>query len=492
MGARKTGMMTDLLKQAYSPEIFRRQGHALIERLAVYLEGVSKAPANPHATPDESLQVFAELLERGAGAEEIFEQVIALSVHLHSPNYLGHQVVPPAPLAALSDVAASLLNTGMAIFEMGRPGVAIERLVIERFAGLLRLDEGAGGFLTSGGTLANLTALLAARANKWPGGDAWIAGNGEVRPCLLVNEEAHYCIERAVKIMGWGSDGIIHVPADDQLRIRTDLIAGLIDGARDRGLTPIAIVGSACTTSTGTFDPLEKLADAANRHGLWLHIDGAHGAPVRLDPSKQHLTAGLERADSVTVDFHKMLMAPALTTGLYFRDHKTAYRTFHQRAEYLLGDDPATEDWSNIARRSFECTKRMMGLRVFTLLSEYGDQLFVDYVCRVNALGRELARSVSRQPDLQLFMQPDTNIVCFRFVSPRLDEAGRNGINQLIRQGIAERGQTYIVRTDVKGATYLRCTITNAFSSTENLEHMLLEVVTLGNELLNTRQSIGS
>ena len=479
--------MTELLRRAYDPATFRTEGHALVDQLADYLDGVTDHPANPYATPEQSLATFRELLDRGAAPQEVYQQLIQDNVHLHHPDYMGHQVVPPAPLAALGDVAASLMNAGQAIFEMGRPGVAMEQLVIERFASMLRLAPTAGGFLTSGGTLANLTALLAARARQWPGqGDAWRDGHGTVRPCLLVNAQAHYCIDRAVRIMGWGAEGIIHVPTDGELRMRTELIDELLTDARQRGLTPIALVGSACTTSTGTYDTIEALADAAERHRLWLHIDGAHGAAVRLDPDRQYLTAGLERVDSLTLDFHKMLMTPALTTGLFFREAGDQYRTFQQEADYLLGS--ANE--SDIARRSFECTKRTMSLRVFTLLSAYGPEVFRDYVVQVGRLGRELARLVRQDPNLDLFMEPDINIVCFRFVAPALPAQQRSAVNELIRATLTEDGRRYIVQTKIGGQTYLRCTLTNAFTTTEHLRAMLREVIATGQRLLTLRAAL--
>ena len=123
---------------------------------------------------------------------------------------MGHQVNPPAPITALADMVNGIINGSTAIFEMGRTGAVMERLVIEKFANLLGLADTTGGFLTNGGTLANLTALLAARTAKWPSGDAWSGGNQAFRPCVLVNEQAHYCIDRAVKIMGWGEAGIIN------------------------------------------------------------------------------------------------------------------------------------------------------------------------------------------------------------------------------------------------------------------------------------------
>ena len=471
--------MTPLLEQAYSPTDFRQRGHALIDQLADYLEGVQRMPANPYSDPDESLACYRQLLERGASPGEVIAETLQRSVHLHHPDYMGHQVVPPAPLAALSDVAASLLNNGMAIFEMGRAGTAMERIVIERFAELLGLAPATGGFLTSGGSLANLTALLCARAKRGP----------VDRPCVLVSEHAHYCVERAVGVMGWGKEGIVNLPTDGELRIDTSQARQIVLDTLDRGYTPVALVANACTTSTGTFDPIDRLAELAEEFGIWLHVDGAHGAAVRLCPEYHDRVRGLERANSVTLDFHKMLMVPALTTGLFFRQPRDAYRTFHQKADYLFQED-FEDDWSNIAKRSFECTKRMLSLRVYMLLTTYGPELFRDYVRTVGELGQQLARLVRQTPDLELFMSPDINIVCFRFVHVTLDELSRNAVNEVIRSRMTESGQTYIVQTRINRQTYLRCTLTNPFTTVHDLEKMLLKVITIGHDLVTLRLTV--
>ena len=470
----------ELLRRAYDPEDFRAEAHALVDRLADYLSDVRRYPANPYATPEESLKEFRELLDRRATPAEIFGRVIERSVHLHHPEYMGHQVVPPAPLAATGDLAASLLNTGMAIFEMGRPGTAIEVVVVEEMARLLELAPSAGGFLTSGGSLANLTALLAARA-RYATAPA---------PCVLVSDQAHYCIQRAVHVMGWGEGGIVHLPTDADLRVDPAQIDAVIATTRDGGRTPVAIVGCACTTNSGTYDPLDQLAAAAARHGLWLHVDGAHGAGVRLDPERKHLVKGLERADSVALDFHKMLLTPAITTALFFREGKAAYATFRQRAEYLLEEGPDAE-WFNIARRSFECTKRMLGLRVYLLLSAYGPDLFREYIARVGWLGRELAGRIQRNPDLELLVEPDINIVCFRFRHLTLNPLACDATNEIIRSRLTEAGQPYIVQTRINGRVYLRCTLTNAFTTPTDLEKMLLQVTAIGHDLVALRQNIG-
>ena len=470
------------LRRVYDPAAFRTTGHQLVDRIADYLAAAPTADANPHREPEAMYADWQPLLENGSTPAAIYEKVLTESLHLHSPYYVGHQVNPPAPVTALGDLLNGVINGSTAIFEMGRTGSVMERLVIDTFARLLGLDDTTSGFLTNGGTLANLTALLAARAARWPQGDPWQDGQGDMRPCVLVNEQAHYCIDRAVRIMGWGEAGIVNLPADDHFRVKTDGIGQAIAEAKARGLTPIAIVGSACTTSTGSFDDLTALADAAATHDLWFHVDGAHGAPVRLDPERQHLLAGLERADSLIMDFHKMMMCPGLTTGVFFRRGSDAYRTFHQKADYLLSFDTDTDDWYNFGRRTFECTKNMMSLRVFTLLATYGEEVFRDYVVRVNDLGQYFANELSARPDFELALPPDCNIVCFRYrpTHPVQSAEQLDHLNAMIRAQVVRETDFYLVQTKLRGRTYLRCTFTNPLTEEGTLKELLKTIVAVG------------
>lgn len=470
------------LKQLYDPATFRRQGHTLVDQLADYLETAPETDANPHAEPGDLLEAYRALLQEGTTTDELFQKVIADSVHLHSPCYMGHQMNPPAPVAALADLLNGVLNGSTAIFEMGRAGAVMERLVIERSAELLGLAPGTGGFLTNGGTLANLTALLAARAARWPTGDAWENGTTEFRPCVLVNEQAHYCIDRAVRIMGWGEAGIVNIPADDNFRMRTDLLEEAISTAKKNGMTPLAIIGSAGTTSTGSFDDLAAIAEVAEQHGLWFHVDGAHGAPLRLDPERQHLTDGLERADSLIMDYHKMMMTPALTTAVFFRRGGDAYRTFHQQADYLLSFDTSEEDQFNMGRRTFECTKNMMSLRVFSLLSCYGSDVFRDYVVRVNAVAAGFAGAVRAHPEFELALEPACNIVCFCYRPTGVvhSAADLNDLNAMIRAQVVAETDYYLVQTRLRGRVYLRCTFTNPATESAHTDGLLQKIEAIG------------
>ena len=220
--------MQSLLQKAFSPDLFRQQAHSLVDVLADYLEQTQNGSMEtviPYKDPEESLEFWQEDYQKGQGdLQEFFSKTIQYSNHLHHPRYMGHQVTPPVPVTAIAGMLSSLLNNGMAVYEMGLVSNPLERILSELLANKIGFDLNAGGLLTSGGTLANLTALLAARAAKT---DVWEEGTNE-RLAVMVSEEAHYCIDRAARIMGMGNEGIIKVPVNELFQIRTDLLSNII------------------------------------------------------------------------------------------------------------------------------------------------------------------------------------------------------------------------------------------------------------------------
>jgi L-2,4-diaminobutyrate decarboxylase len=478
-------MHKDILQQAYDPESFRKLGHELVDQLADQLAAAQqgRGKAIPY-TPPASEQAYWEAdWQQGPQDNPIafFQQILDRSVQLHHPRYMGHQVCPPAPLATLSNLVDGMLNNGAAVYEMGMAATALEQLVIKEVATAMGFESSAGGVLTSGGTLANLTALLAARAIKCPD-PVWTEGH-KAPLALMVSEEAHYCVDRAVRIMGWGEAGIIKVPADEQYRMRHELLPEYLAKARAEGKQVIAVVGSACSTSTGSFDNLSAIADFCEAEGLWLHVDGAHGAALAFSKQYRSVVQGLERADSVAMDFHKMLMTPVLATALIFRNGQHAYRTFSQRAQYLW-EGQTEEEWHNLAKRTFECTKYMIGMKVYSLLRTYGTELWTAYVDRVVGNGQLFSRLLQAEAPFELAVEPSCNIVCFRYRAEGMDEAGLNALNARIRQQLLEEGQFYIVQTMLRGELFLRVTLTNPFTSEADLQALLQRCATVAEEHL--------
>jgi|APTNR8051073442_1049403.scaffolds.fasta_scaffold02982_3 L-2,4-diaminobutyrate decarboxylase len=466
--------MNDLLQQAYDPEGFRRQGHALIDVLADYLRAMQQPagqPAIAYRPPAETLAEWASRLKEGEpDPMRIFQSVLGQSVSLHHPHYMGHQISPPAPMAALAGLVGDLLNNGMGVYEMGMAGSAAEEALIQEVGAVLGLGDRCGGFLTSGGTLANLTALLTARSVKAPT-EVWTAGNSEPL-ALMVSEEAHYCVDRAARIMGWGSAGLIKIPSDDAFRMRTELLEPAYREAAERGVRVIAVVGSACSTAAGAFDDLDAIADFCARHNLWFHVDGAHGAALAFSTRERPVLKGIERADSVAMDFHKMLLTPSVTTALVYRDHRDSYRTFQQRADYLLEWD-AKDEWHNLARRTFECTKLMLSLKAYTLWAAYGPGLFENYVDQVCDLGRAFGRLLAEAPDFELLTPPACNIVCYRLSGPGLSPEETDALNLKVRRRLLEQGDFYVLSTTIRGRVWLRSTLSNPFTEEAHLRALM-------------------
>lgn len=461
-----------LLQRAYDADAFRRDGHSLIEALAEYL-GQSLSAGREQVLTPASPQAYWEQwqqMQHSSDPLSLLHTILEGTNHLHHPRYMGHQVVPPVPLAALADLVSDLLNNGMAVYEMGPSATMIERETIEWLAALCGFHDG-GGVLTSGGTAGNLTALLAARQAMIPG-DVWKKGLPVgMRPAVLVSSQAHYSISRATRIMGWGEDGCVLVPVKADYSIDLAQLEAKLQDARESGLTVIAIVGSAGTTSTGTYDDLKSLADFARQHNLWFHIDGAHGGAVVVSERYKHLAQGIAEADSVVIDFHKMLLTPALTTAVLFRKEEDSYKVFSQEADYLL--DKGDRIWYDSAMRTLECTKKMMGLKVHFLRKVYGDALFAEYIDSRYDLARAFASHIGTRRHWELAVTPQSNIVCFRYVPKDLDEGTLNTLNASIRDAFRRDGRFYVVRTTLHNKVYLRITLMNPFTGMAELEEML-------------------
>lgn len=475
-------MEKDVVHAAYDPEAFRRQGHALVELLANHLASVQQGngPVLKYQAADKELEDWETFLAHG-DPDLVFKRILERTTQVHHPKYMGHQVAPPLPQAALAGLVGAILNNGMAVYEMGMAPSAMERLLTDWLCRKAGYGTEARGFLTSGGTLANLTALLAARRARAME-DVWNKGLGN-RQAVLVSEAAHYCIDRAARIMGMGAAGVIRIPVDSQYRMDPQFLEAAYQKALADGLEPIALVGSAPCTATGSYDPLEALADFCAPRNLWLHIDGAHGGAAMLSEKYAGLMKGVDRADSLVMDGHKMMGMPILTTALLFRNGADSYATFSQEAAYLLGDTE-DEDWYNLAKRTFECTKLTGVFSWYTALQRYGEAYFSTYLDRQYDLAREAAAYISGRKGWELACLPESNILCFRYCPEGLDHARCDQINETLRQQLLTEGRFYIVQTRLGGRHYLRTSLMNPFTGMADIEELLAHAEALADTIL--------
>lgn len=466
--------ITAKLAAVFDAKAFRQLGHELIDLLADHLQE-TQDPANQqlinYRTPEEELQFwqndFATADNAGAPID-FFRKVLDHSIHLHHPHYIGHQVSVPAPINALAGMVSDLLSNGTGVYEMGMASNALERVVIDFTAQQIGYADTASGFLTSGGTLANLTAMLAARADKAPQ-QVWTKGHQD-RLAVIVSEEAHYCVDRAARILGMGSDGIIKIPVDQQFKIRTDLLAQYYQSAVSDGYTPIAVIGCAGSTATGSYDDLEALANFCEQHNLWFHVDGAHGGAVAFSDRYRSLAKGMERADTVVLDYHKMLLTPALNTALIFREGHRSYDTFIQRAQYLWEAEQSPE-WYHSGKRTFECTKLMLSIKVYATLRCYGASIFKENVERLYDQARVFAQLLQESSDFELAVVPEANILNFRYIDVPREEWDRK--NAQIRQRLVDQGSFYIVQTVIRNERWLRATVMNPKTERHHFQLLL-------------------
>jgi L-2,4-diaminobutyrate decarboxylase len=467
-------MHKQTLETMFSPEAFNTNGRALIEILSRYLSDnlEGKGPVLDWQPPSQAIAQWQAALPQQATLtpkqflQAIQDEVLSASLHIHHPRNLGHQVATPLPMAALCDLVAALTNQAMAVYETGPSATLLERQVLYWLGDLIGWQH-TEGVLTSGGAQANLTALLAARQVK-AGWNAWQQGVGAGQPLrVLTSEHAHYSVSRAAGIMGLGTDAVIKVAADEQGRM--DMIALQLAWQRclDEGSKPFAVVATAGCTPTGSIDPLPEIANFCSAHDLWMHVDGAHGASILLSRQHRPLLEGIALADSVVWDGHKLLYMPATVSAVLFREPQHGYAAFAQEASYLFQGNSDAEETYNTSYRTLECTKRMMGLKLWAAFSLYGVEKLGGLVEQVFFTARLLSDKLHAATDFELLMPPQTNIVCFRYGAA--DQSH-------IRKQLVESGAFHLTQVTLHGKVWLRATLMNTFTTEADLDALLAAI----------------
>jgi L-2,4-diaminobutyrate decarboxylase len=474
----------NIFEGAYDAGNFRKQGYEIIDTLADYLSSCMDRD-NPCVLSSDAPGKVLEKWDTDFNDDdtssfdlvEFITEVVSKSIHIHHPKYIGHQVSAPLPEAVLADTVSAMLNNSNGIFELGPVNTAMEKICIRWMANQIGYGSGAEGFFTSGGSLGNLTALLTARQAKTTY-DIWNEGLKPSRNlAVMVSEQAHYSVKRAVQVMGLGEKGAILVPSDKNFKMDIDALKEKYEEAKRNEVEVFAIVASDCSTASGSYDNIDAIADFCEQNNIWLHVDGAHGASALLSDKYKHLLKGAHRADSIIWDSHKMMMMPALITAVIFKNGQRSYETFSQKASYLLSKDNENK-WSELGLRTMECTKTMMGLKFYTTLKSKGKKFFASYIDYVYDLTKWFARELENTGVFQLAVEPECNIICFRFTGKKgeLNEIHLNEIQMQIRNKIAESEEFYIVKTILGKDLYLRCTIINPLTSKQDLLELIKKI----------------
>ncbi len=425
---------------AYDPTLLREAGHQLIDQLAGHLGAVMDSDAHvlPWRTPEQNVQDALSQLQQPPPheprtREQLIDRFVELAKlmlqrghNLHDPRYIGHQVPANVPTAGLFDMIGAVTNQPMTVYDMGPWATAAEHALVEQLGACIGWPAGQfAGLVTHGGSLANLTALLTARNVALD--QAWETGlpalPAERGPVLVVHHDTHYSVSRSAGVLGLGTNQVVRVGLDAQRRMDPRQLDATLRTLRAQRRPIVAVVACCCSTPVGAFDPLEPIADVCQQHGVWLHVDAAHGASACMSRHHRHRVAGLERADSLVWDATRCCSCPRLCAFVFFRDKQHQFEAFRQEAPYLF--DPAAPGLAEYdsGLRTLECTKRAAAFGLWGVWSMHGPSLFEDLVDVTFDMGQQFHQKLTAAPDFQPVNHPQCNIVVFRHVPPLLGSA---------------------------------------------------------------------
>ena len=444
-------------------------------------------PVSAGPAPNAAAARFDEPMpEHGTDLASIMARVerdiVADANRLGHPMYMGHQVSFPLSTAVWTDVIISTLNQSLAVEEMSPTLTPLEHRVIGWMCEAVGFPAGSGGTLTSGGTEATFTALLAARARALP--DSWMNGVSEPRPVVLCGEHTHYAVTRAVAELGLGMRSAIVVPSRDY-RMDVDALDRELRQMMDRGVTVMAVVATAGHTATGAFDDLDTIGQLCESLGVWLHVDGAHGATAVLSERHRHRVRGIERAHSIAWDPHKMMLLPLPAGMLLVRSERALQAAFAQRAPYLFH---GTDDSSRIRDqgvRSFQCSRRADVLKLWVVLQRLGRRGIADLYDHLCDLAIRVRDELAVHPEFEILHEPDSNILCFRYRGDRpADDPSLDDLNREIRERYNRSGVGWVTSTLLNGRRVLRVTMMNPRSTQAHIRAMVEGVLARGREAM--------
>ena len=406
--------------------------------------------------------------------ERALRDVLPYAARVDHPRFFAF--VPSAP--TWPGVVADYLAAGFNIFQgtwLGSGGPSqLELVVIDWFRQWIGYPETAGGLFTSGGSAAILDALVAAREQ---------AGSPE-RPAVLMSDQTHSAVERAARIVGVRREGIVRIPADTRFRLDPSSLVQAIERARRAGLAPIAVCGNAGTTNTGAIDPLPELADICARERIWLHVDAAYGGFAVLSESGKRQLAGIERADSLSLDAHKWLYQPFEAGCLLVKDIAPLLRAFSVNPDYLQ-DTKLGMDHVNFADRGLQLTRSFRALKVWMSIQTFGLAEFREAIERTISLAADAGTLVEQTEGLELLSPPSLGVVCFRYrpVGDGWTPEQTDQLNEAIQERVIGSGAAMISSTRLRGSYSLRLCIMSHQTVWNDVRETIERIAGFGREL---------
>lgn len=442
-----------------------------------------------HSAQTIADRLEAELPRRGRSMADVAKRLSSLLLEdinrLAHPMYIGHQVSAPLPAAVWTDALISALNQSLAVREMSPSFTPLEHQVVAWMTDLIGWDERAGGTMTSGGTEATLTALLAARTRAIP--NVWTHGIPAHAPVLICGEHTHYAVTRAAGEMGLGLQRVITIPSHEY-RMDVSALRVKLKQLRDHGTQVMAVVATAGCTATGSFDDVSAIADACHefrdaKGDLWLHVDAAHGGAAMLSTTHRARVAGIERAKSIAWDPHKTLLLPLAAGLLLMREERDLIGAFAQQAPYLFNGNDEARAWDT-GPRSFQCSRRADVLKLYVAFERYGADALAALYDRLCAVARALYDLLLLREDFTPLHEPESNILCFAWTPKGVVGGQLNDMTDLLRERYNRSGRGWITVTTLDKRRVLRITVMNARTTPAHVAKLVDGLVAEGRAVL--------
>ena len=477
-----------------SPEEFKKIGHTLVDEVADLIYSFHEKPVSPRSSPSEIRQKLPKNLpSKGANAaalvDEATEVLKQYSTFNGHPKFWGYITAGATPIGVLAELLAAGINPNVGGWQLSPAASEIERQTIAWIADLVGYPTNCGGILVSGGNMANFVGFLAGRRA--------IAGS-ELRTQglssegnqygIYVSKETHTWIQKAADLFGHGSNSIRWIDTDDKQRMKVSELNEAITIDLQSGITPMMVVGTAGTVSTGAVDPLTEIHEVAREHNLWFHVDGAYGAFAAILPEYGKLFEAVAMADSVALDPHKWLYAPLEAGCTLVRDQQMLIDTFSYRPSYYHFDGDENDPKTSFYELGFQNSRGFKALKVWMSLRHAGRDGYEEMIRDDIHLAKILYDIVDEDPDFEA-MTNELSITTFRF-APRslkgkdVDNEFLNRLNEELLEALQHEGEAFVSNAIVNGVFALRACIVNFRTSEDDIRELPEIVRKCGSRIL--------
>ncbi len=460
------------LELELSSDKIRYMVQQAVEHIVAHLEQVAEMPAMSNEGGAELSHRLKEAMpEQGTGIEtileEFFNDIVPCSFNTAGPGHMAY--IPGGGIvhSAIGDLIANAVNRYVGIW-LGAPGmVQLETNVIRWFCDIMGLPKDALGILTTGGSMANFSAIVAARKDKLP--ENFLKGT------VYVSDQVHHSITKSATLAGFPEDNVRSIPSDELGRMRLDGLEVGIASDLHAGFQPFMVVGSAGTTNTGAVDDLQGLAKIAQDKNLWFHIDGAYGAFFMLTETGRKVMAGIEQSDSITLDPHKGLFLPYGTGALLVRDRETLRRSHSSHAEYLppMQEDANFVDYCDL---SPELTRDYRGFRVWLPIKLHGIQPFRDNLQEKIELTHWVTEELRKLDNIEITSEPQLTVMAFHLKLPELDTETLNQLNEKLLELVLAKKNVILSGTTFHGVFVIRFCILSFRTHLDRVQQALEDI----------------